>query len=223
MLSSRKWLTKYMRRPGKSKSNIISIQVPDYSHQAAAVIRDGGIVALPTETFYGLAVDPFNPEALDLLFQAKQRPENKPVLVLVDSMGALERLTSHIPRRYETLIERFCPGPLTLIFPARKGLPELLTGATQTIGIRMSSNPVAQSISHASGGAITATSANISDQPPAQTIAELDDELCALVDLIVDGGRSGSTTCSTIVAEHGGTLSLVRQGHISFSDIMQAR
>jgi L-threonylcarbamoyladenylate synthase len=221
MTSSGKWLKKYMRRPGKSKSNIVDSLDPDCSSQAAAVIRAGGIVAFPTETSYGLAVDPLNPDALGRLFQAKQRPDTKPVLVLVDAMANLTRLVSHIPPRFNNLIDTFWPGPLTLIFPARYGLPDLLTGRSGTIGVRMSSNHVAQSISAKAGGAITATSANISGDAPALAIDELDESLCSQVDLIVDGGRSASTSCSTIVTESGGQLTLVRRGCIDFSDILQ--
>jgi L-threonylcarbamoyladenylate synthase len=211
-----------MRRRETSPCKIINSQRPDYSLKAASVIRAGGIVAIPTETFYGLAVDPCNGEALERLFAVKKRVRSKPVLVLVDSVENLGLIVEKIPAPYHSLIRKFWPGPLTLIFPARQGLPELLTGSDNSVGVRLSSHRVATEISRCSGGAITATSANISNESPAKKAQDIVNKLGAGIDLIVDNGKSGATTGSTIVREHRGELHLVREGLIGFDTISQS-
>lgn len=209
-----------MRRQERSRCKVISSQNPDYSAQSASVIRAGGLVAIPTETLYGLAVDPFDSDALERLFVLKKRSRSKPVLVLVDSIHNLELVAREIPELYQPLIKRFWPGPLTLIFPARYDLPTLLTGDDNTIGIRLSSNVVATEICHRAGGAITATSANISNQLPALNAEDIERILGPGLDLIVDDGGREPNLGSTIVKERGGKLALIRDGLISFKDLL---
>ncbi|MGB5231134.1 MAG: L-threonylcarbamoyladenylate synthase [Desulfoprunum sp.] len=180
--------------------------------RAVTVLAGGGVVAFPTETCYGLAVDPFNDRALERLFQIKHRPVDKPVLLLIHDLALLESLVTAVPEVYAPLIARHWPGPLTLIFPARADLPFLLTGGTGTIGVRISPHPVARALGKAFGRAITATSANLSDQQPACSAAEVRAAFGATVDLIVDGGRTPTDCCSTIIGERGGVLHLVRSG-----------
>ena len=210
-----------MKKRGRSRSKILSLASADYSSEAAAVIGNGGIVAIPTETSYGLAVDPFNAGALQRLFQIKQRPSAKPVLVLIDSIDALTQVAAEIPSGYESLIRRYWPGPLTLIFPARPELPELLTAGTGTVGIRFSSCAPATEICRQSGGAITATSANISNQPPARSAADVLEAFGDAVDRVVDGGVLERLPPSTIVRQKNDQLILVREGTIPFSEIRQ--
>ncbi|MGI9536269.1 MAG: L-threonylcarbamoyladenylate synthase [Desulfocapsaceae bacterium] len=208
-----------MIRRETSRCKIVTTDNPDYSSDAAAVIRSGGIAAIPTETSYGLAVDPFNGQALKQLFAIKRRPSNKPVLVLIDGVEHLSRLISGIPVVYEPLIKRFWPGPLTLIFPARPTLPSLLTAGSGTIGVRISSNKSASAICHLAGGAITATSANISGEQPARTVKELVSSFKESLDLIVDGGGLDTAPPSTILNCRDNRLGLVREGGITLEDI----
>jgi len=182
--------------------------------QAVTVLAGGGIVAFPTETCYGLAVDPFNDKALQRLFAVKHRPADKPVLLLIHDQALLYSLVTAVPTVYSPLITRYWPGPLTLIFPARTGLPSLLTGGTGTIGVRISPHPIAQALGRAFGRAITATSANLSEQPPARTAAEVRACLGEAIDLIVDGGSTPTSRCSTIIGERGGGLRLLRRGAV---------
>jgi tRNA threonylcarbamoyl adenosine modification protein (Sua5/YciO/YrdC/YwlC family) len=112
--------------------------------RAVVELQRGGIVAFPTETFYGLAVDPFCRSALVALFELKKRAADKPILVLIDHIEQLSQLVKSIPQQYVPLMERHWPGPLTLIFPAKKSLPVELTGGTGTIGVRISSHPLAE-------------------------------------------------------------------------------
>jgi L-threonylcarbamoyladenylate synthase len=184
------------------------------------VIAAGGIVAIPTETSYGLAVDPWNHAALERLFRVKGRPPSKAVLVLIDSTAVLPLLISSIPELYKPLIEAFWPGPLTLVFPAREALPKLLTAGSQTIGIRISSDQLATRICRDSGGAITATSANLSSSEPARTADEIINIFRDQIDLVVDGGELAKSRCSTVVGIEDGKLKLIREGEISGSALL---
>ena len=139
--------------------------------QAVAVLRAGGIVGFPTETYYGLAVDPFNLKAVDRLFRVKQRSRLLPLLVLVQSKDHVRDLVRTLPASALRLIERYWPGPLTLVCPARPDLPSQLTGGTGTIGFRQSSHAVAAQLVAMFGCPVTATSANISGAPAAVTAA----------------------------------------------------
>jgi L-threonylcarbamoyladenylate synthase len=187
--------------------------------EAARIISRGGLVAFPTETYYGLAVDPFSEAALAGLFAVKSRPAAKPILTLIESRAQLTRLTTEIPAVYPVLMDHFWPGPLTLLFRARPELPHLLTGGTGTIGVRISSLPVARRLAAASGGIITATSANLSGRPPAATAAEAATQLGPGLDLILDGGPTAGGCPSTLLTVENGKPLLLREGMVAAADI----
>ena len=191
-------------------------------NRAVSVLKDGGVVAFPTETFYGLAVDPLNPLALNHLFSLKQREISKPILTLVDDRESLFSLVQDIPIIYEPLMQRFWPGPLTLIFQARVNLPSLLTAGTSTIGVRQSSHPFARQLLRAFGRPFTATSANISGHAAAVDAYEVKAQFGSKIDMVFDGGRTPGIVGSTIVGLERDRLKLIRQGGISFQDILQA-
>lgn len=191
-------------------------------NRAVAVLHDGGVVAFPTETYYGLAVDPFNPLALNQLFALKQRDTAKPILTLVDDMESLSILVHEVPVVYLQLMEKFWPGPLTLIFPARINLPTLLTAGTATVGVRQSSHPFARQLLRAFGKPITATSANISGSGAAVDAREVRSQFGNRVDMIFDGGPTPGKTGSTIVGQERGELRLIREGIVPFGEILQA-
>ncbi len=182
--------------------------------QAATILCQGGIVAFPTETYYGLAVDPFCETAVARLFKVKQRPADKPLLLLIDRTEQLLEVATEIPPRYRGLMEKFWPGPLTLIFPARKELPDQVTGYTGTVGVRISPHPIARELIRRIGRPITATSANLSDLMPAKTAHEVRAMFQDKLDYILDGGETAAGLCSTVVALEGDELVLVRRGQI---------
>lgn len=186
----------------------------------AGELARGGVVAFPTETFYGLAVNPFIAGALARLFALKQRPPDKPVLVLIDEPARLGELVREVPPLYEVLMARFWPGPLTMIFPGRPGLPEALTDGRGTIGIRLSSQPLACRLATAAGGVISGTSANPGGAPAANTAAEVRAFFPTGLAGILDGGQAPGGHGSTIVACEGGRLRLIRSGAIPFSEIL---
>jgi L-threonylcarbamoyladenylate synthase len=187
--------------------------------KAADVLHSGGIVAFPTETYYGLAVDPFNAEALRHLFSTKRRQQEKPILTLVGTEEQLPLLVQDIPPLFRVLMDLFWPGPLTLVFQARTSLPHILTGHTSTVGVRRSSHPVAQLLPKIFGGPVTATSANISGQAPATTAAQVGRQFNSAVTMILDGGRTPGGAGSTLVGIRGGRLQLLRDGAIPFAKV----
>ena len=208
-----------MRETGNKHASWSELD-PTELNRAAKLLASGGVVAFPTETWYGLAVDPFDPQALSRLFAVKARPPEKPVLVLIGSHRDLDLLVSGIPEPYFALMEQFWPGPLTLVFPARKELPRQLTAGSETIAIRYSPHPVAQALVTCYGRPITATSANRSGQPACASAAEVRAALGPSLDLILDGGATPGGAGSTIVRYGHGRLKCLRDGQLDFDRIL---
>jgi len=189
--------------------------------RAVALLAQGGVVAFPTETFYGLAVDPFNEQALATLFRLKGRALQKPFLVLIQNEGQLFELTDSVPSAYRPLMKSFWPGPLTLVFPAKTGLSSLLIGKSGGIGIRISPHPVAKRFGQLWGGPITATSANLSGMPAARTAEEVLRFFGDGVSCILDGGQTPGGMSSTVVGLDHGKLQLLRAGVVDFSTLIR--
>ncbi|MGW8287812.1 MAG: L-threonylcarbamoyladenylate synthase [Desulfobulbales bacterium] len=209
---------KYNRQPNHT-AGYQPCSIADLN-RAVAILNQGGVVAFPTETYYGLAVDPLNPLALNHLFTLKQRETSKPILTLVDDRGSLPLLVQEIPPLYVPLMDEFWPGPLTLIFPARVNLPALLTAGTGTIGVRQSSHPFARQLLRAFGRPITATSANISGNAPAVDAYEVRSQFGSRIDMVFEGGRTPGIVGSTIVGFSDDSIKLIREGVIPFKDIL---
>ncbi|NOR10383.1 MAG: threonylcarbamoyl-AMP synthase [Desulfovibrionaceae bacterium] len=189
--------------------------------KAVQIIRQGGVVAFPTETYYGLGVDPFNPQALTKLFAIKKRSSAKPVLTLITSQEQLSLLTLEIPSLFLPLFSLW-PAPLTLVFKALPSLPSRLTGGTGTVAVRISPHPLAMALVRAYRQPLTATSANISGKPPAVTADEVRMYFGDTVDLVIDGGRTQGGKPSTVVGIDNDALTVIREGVISLSEIERA-
>lgn len=187
--------------------------------RAADIIRKGGLVAYPTETFYGLACDPSNSEAVDLIFEAKGRPDRMALPILAGDRAAAEACVRDLPDAARRLMDAFWPGPLTLVLPARDDFPPRLLGGGRTVGVRVSSHPVASALARAVGGAIVATSANRSGQPPPSSAEEVAVALGAGVDLILDGGPTLGGGASTVLDLTVDPPRLVRSGPVSSGTI----
>lgn len=204
------------KRPNELKHSKGSpVYQPCEVDMAVEIIRDGGIVAVPTETYYGLAADPENPKAIEKLFAIKQRDFAKPVLLLISRVSQLRQFASSVPPLYEQLIRQYWPGPLTLIFPAHQSVSPLLTAGTGTIGIRLTPNFIARDIIEKLGKPITATSANISGFNAAVSVKQVFDMFGDELDGAVDGGVATSAQPSTVVRCVNNTLCLERQGMIT--------
>ncbi|MFT5365488.1 MAG: L-threonylcarbamoyladenylate synthase [Candidatus Latescibacterota bacterium] len=187
--------------------------------QAAKCIKQGGLIAYPTETVYGLGVDPFNQQALLRLFATKGRTAEKAIIVLIRGTIDLPRLTSDLPAIAESLINAFWPGPLTLIFKASAQLPKELLGGRDTLALRHSNAPIAQSLVDALGGPLTSTSANISGQPPAQSAQEVQNQLESHLDLIINGGPSPQSQPSTLLDISTNKPIILREGVITQQEL----
>lgn len=180
--------------------------------EAAAALRSGEVVALPTESSYGLAVDARSETALARLFALKAREAGKPPPLLVASEEMARSLAARVPERARALIERFWPGPLTLVLPAQAGLPEaiVLGGG---VGMRRSPHPIADGLVRAFGGPITATSCNLAGQPPAFTAGEARAIFGSAVKILEgDAGRGAPST--VVRVSDDGALTVLRAGAI---------
>ncbi|MXY96645.1 MAG: threonylcarbamoyl-AMP synthase [Gemmatimonadetes bacterium] len=190
--------------------------------EAAGIVRDGGLVAFPTETVYGLGADGTNPSAIRRVYEAKGRDASKPILVLVSHRKDLARLVRCIPAGVHAVMDACWPGPLTLVFPALDSVPRELLGGGATIGVRHSGAAIAGALCHAAGGPVTAPSANRSGEPEPLTAEDVAAQLGDRVDLILDGGRSPSDQPSTVVDVSTGTPRLVRAGCTPFDRVEDA-
>ncbi|MBI4508776.1 MAG: threonylcarbamoyl-AMP synthase [Deltaproteobacteria bacterium] len=185
---------------------------------AATILTRGGLVCFPTETYYGLAVDALNSEALARLMQAKGRKEEAPIAVIVSDLSHALRLWSEVPRRLLELARQHWPGPLTIVAPSRQGIPRPLVGREGGVGARVSSHPWAHALAQALGGAITATSANRAGEPPAMTAQEARAQLGDAVDLYLDAGTTpGGPPSTVVVFSESGMLRVAREGAIPVS------
>lgn len=165
---------------------------------AAALLRNGGLVAFPTESFYGLGANALDARAVARVFSVKGRPSWKPVLVLVDSVEMAESVTAELPGGARELIARHWPGALTLVLRAAPHVPVALTAGTGTIGVRMPGHPVALALVRAAHLPVTAPSANPSEAPPPVTADEVRRYFESQVDLILDGGPTAGGAGSTV-------------------------
>lgn len=166
---------------------------------AAAFIRRGQIVAFPTETVYGLGADAFNPDAVRAIFAAKGRPQDNPLIVHVADSEQIEEVAQAIPPAARTLLEVFIPGPLTLILPKHRNVPDVVTAGLDTVGVRMPKHPVARAFLEACGTPVAAPSANRSGRPSPTTWKAVADDLDGRISCILTGDRTKAGVESTVV------------------------
>ena len=165
--------------------------------EAVQCLKSGGIVAIPTDTVYGLGADPFNASAVQRLYTLKGRPDGKPIPLVLSSVEDVHRVAQNLPDYFFHLTDRFWPGGLTIIVEAKDLLP-VLTADGNTVGVRIPNNPLLLNILQAFGGPAAITSANLSGEPPATSVQEIGDELASRIDMIVDGGKTPGPIPSTV-------------------------
>ena len=188
---------------------------------AAEVIRNGGLVAFPTETVYGLGCDALNPEAVARVFEVKQRPSFDPLIVHIATRAALDRLVETISVGDHRLMDAFWPGPLTLVLPKRENVPDIVTAGLPTIAIRMPAHPVARALIREAGVPIAAPSANPFGYVSPTCAQHVLDGFGDRVDLILDGGPCPIGVESTIVSMVGTWPELLRPGSITLAEIRE--
>jgi len=184
------------------------------------VLKYGGVIAFPTDTFYGLGADPFNKAAVDKIYNIKGRDSKKPLLLLIDSITKLDDLTEEISEAATKLIESFWPGPLTMLFKPKPTIPKNIT--TDLIGIRQPGNPITRKILAKLNFPLTAPSANISGKPPAASAEQARSNLGNKVDLILDAGICIGGEPSTLVDTTKTPVRLIRAGAINFKNIQES-
>ena len=182
---------------------------------AAELLQKGELVALPTETVYGIAADARNGAAVEKIFKAKGRPQDNPLIVHICGMQMLDGIVSEVPARAQKLAAAFWPGPLTMVMPKGSEVSPVTCAGLDTVGVRMPSHPVVQAVIRQSGVAFAAPSANLSGKPSptnaADTLADMDGRL----PLILDGGESAVGVESTVISVVGEKPMLLRPGYIT--------
>ena len=182
--------------------------------EAAAVLRGGGLAAFPTETFYGLGAAALDAAAVRRVLEVKGRPEGRPLLVLVDSIAMVDSVALEVPDRGRVLMARHWPGALTLVLRARPGLPDPVTAGSGTVGVRLSSHPVARGLVRAFGAPVTAPSANPSGLAAPTTAGQVLAHLGGRIALVLDGGTTAGGEPSTVLDVTVDPPRLIRAGAV---------
>jgi L-threonylcarbamoyladenylate synthase len=188
--------------------------------RAAAAIRRGRVVAIPTDALYSLVADPFNLHAVRLVFLAKGREAQRSLPLLVPDATAAEDLAKEVPARYYVLARRFWPGPLTIILPAAAKVPLKVTGNTGRLALRQSRSAVANGLLERLGHALISTSANISGQPTCKSGIEAFGVMDGRVDLVLDGGLCAGPGNTTVDITDP-VWRMIRQGAIAERDVAE--
>jgi len=185
---------------------------PHEVERAAAILRRGGLLGIPTETVYGLGANGLNEDAVRSIFEAKGRPQDNPLILHIPTADWLTRYCAEIPAAAYALAERFWPGPLTMILRRRGNVPDVTTGGLDTVGVRCPNHPVTLAIIEAAGVPVAAPSGNISGRPSPTCARHMIEDMDGRIDGIVDGGACGVGVESTIIDLTGEKPRLLRPG-----------
>lgn len=183
--------------------------------EVADILKNGGVVAIPTETVYGLAANALDAAAVEKIFAAKGRPQDNPLIVHVAGFDDIRALTSRVPARARELSRRFWPGPLTMVLPKANCIPDTVSGGLPTVAVRMPAHPAALAVIQAAGVPLAAPSANLSGGPSPTTAAHVLNDLDGLIDAVVDGGECAVGVESTVVSLLDEVPRLLRPGGIT--------
>lgn len=183
--------------------------------EAGKILRDGGLVAFPTETVYGLGGDALNPLSSQKIYAAKGRPSDNPLIVHICKWEDIYDIASFVPEEAKKLAGTFWPGPLTMILPKAEKVPYETTGGLDTVAVRMPDNPVALALIEAAGGYVAAPSANRSGKPSPTLAKYVMEDMDGRIDMVLDGGSLGIGLESTIVDLTGETPEILRPGYIT--------
>lgn len=183
--------------------------------RAGGIIAEGGLVAFPTETVYGLGGDALNRQSSKKIYAAKGRPSDNPLIVHISNMEALDKIVKEVPEAARKLADAFWPGPLTMIMNKTEAVPYETTGGLDTVAIRMPNNKIALALIEASGGYIAAPSANTSGRPSPTVARYCVEDLSGKIEMIIDGGQVGIGLESTIVDLTSDIPMILRPGYIT--------
>jgi len=186
---------------------------------AAQILKDGGLVGIPTETVYGLAANALSGKAVAKIFAAKGRPMDNPLIVHISEFDQLEKLVKQIPEQAKQLAEKFWPGPLTIILPKSDIIPDEVSAGLDTVAVRFPSHPVARALINAAGLPLAAPSANLSGHPSPTTAAHVMNDLGGKIEAVLDGGACGVGVESTVVTLATNPPRLLRPGGITLEQL----
>ena len=186
---------------------------------AGGIIADGGLVAFPTETVYGLGASAFDTGAAKKIYAAKGRPSDNPLIVHIADKLQLSDIAAEIPNEAKIVIDKFMPGPITVILKKKPSVPDTVTAGLQTVAIRFPSNETAQRLIKAAGVPIAAPSANLSGKPSPTTAAHVIADMTGRIDAIIDGGACDVGVESTIVDFTGDKPEILRPGGVTYDDL----
>lgn len=182
--------------------------------EAGAILQQGGLVAFPTETVYGLGGNALDEQAAHKIYTAKGRPSDNPLIIHIAELSALDKIVNYIPEKARKLAERYWPGPLTMIFEKSSLVPYGTTGGLETVAVRMPDHPLALALIRAAGGYVAAPSANTSGRPSPTRSAHVEEDLSGRIDMILDGGPVGIGLESTIIDFTEEIPTILRPGYI---------
>jgi len=222
-LAVRRWAPK-QTLPSSPEILKVSSEAPEphVIDYAASFISRGRVIAIPTDTFYGLCADPFNLYAVERVFLLKGRPETRALPILVNSIEQAVTLVRDVPDAFLNLAHKFWPGALTLVVEATHRLPLKVTGNTGRVALRWADSRIATALIQAAECPVTGTSANLSSHPSCTNPDQIVQQLGDRVPLILDAGDTGGTLASTIVRIDGDSWSIARQGAIRDEEIYRA-
>lgn len=201
----------------KKGINLLTFNDPLSLVRANEIIQGGGLIAFPTDTVYGIGVSAFNEDAIEKIYQVKGRSHQKAIPVLLDSPQSLERVVCQVTANIHKLVNRFWPGPLTLILPIHPELPGNLSSGN-TVGVRVPDHDLVRELLKMTGP-LAATSANVSGKPSALTAEEIQKQLGERIDLILDGGKVPGGMASTVLDCSGAEPRILREGPVSWEEI----
>ena len=199
----------------------VVIKDNDLTYAVDALLR-GGLVAVPTETVYGLAANGLDADAVARIYEAKGRPSLKPLSLLVPGLDAAESFCADIPEQARALAGRFWPGPLTMVLKRRGNVPDIVTAGGGTIGIRCPDHPLTLELMRLAGVPLAAPSANLSDMPSPKCAAEVLSYFNGVIDCVVDGGACALGVESTIIDLSSEPFKILRKGALEEADIWKA-
>lgn len=201
----------------KDKNNLRDEQLVE----AAEILKNGGLVAFPTETVYGLGANALEEQASAKIYAAKGRPSDNPLIAHIASMEDLPKLAAEIPEAGRKLAEKYWPGPLTLIFPKKDVVPYGTTGGLDTVAVRMPSDPIAACLIRLAGIPVAAPSANTSGRPSPTRAEHVIEDMNGKIEMIIDGGEVGIGVESTIVDVSGEVPTMLRPGAITMEMLQE--
>lgn len=205
-----------------SKILIFKINESDFAgtiSKAARILKQGGTVAFPTETVYGLGADALDPVAVSKIFEAKGRPADNPLIVHIASMDSLDKIATDIPPIAFELMDAFWPGPLTLVLKRMSAVPDITTGGLDTVAVRMPDNPVALALIKEAGTPLAAPSANRSGRPSPTTAGHVISDLSGRINAVIDGGAVEVGVESTVLDVTSDVPVILRPGGVGLEDI----